>query len=309
MSTRLTTANSTRGRHAAAGLAGRWARTLIDAFAEHTLLTYASAISFQVATAIVPLALMALGLLGAFGLDELWRDDVRPGVVASVSPSARQVIDQTVGGVLSAKQLFWATGGALLAVWQVSGAVRVAVEVVGVVHGVHDDRSFVHRYALSLSLSVMLILLVLGAVTVVNVTPLLDGHPAPGLALGLTALRWLVAGALLAFGVGLVLRLGPDRHEPTRWVSTGTAIVVFSWVLASLGFLLYLTQIASYGSVFGALATVVVLFAYVYLSAVVFVFGIQADALLRAEVLDQRHEAHPEPGALPEGDRHRASAS
>jgi membrane protein len=101
--------------------------------------------------------------------------------------------------------------------------------------------------------------------------------------------------------VGLVLRLGPDRFEPAGWVSAGSGIVVVSWIVSSAAFLAYLTQLASYGSVFGALATVVVLFAYLYLSSVVFVFGVQADALLRADVLDEADAAHPERGAVPSG--------
>jgi membrane protein len=52
----------------------------------------------------------------------------------------------------------------------------------------------------------------------------------------------------------------------------------------SLGFVGYLKFVASYESVFGNLATVVVLLGYLYLSAVVFLAGAQVDALVRRRV-------------------------
>ena len=53
----------------------------------------------------------------------------------------------------------------------------------------------------------------------------------------------------------------------------------------SLGFGFYLRDIADYNSIFGGLATVVVLIAYLYASAVVFLGGVQVDALVRALAL------------------------
>ena len=57
-----------------------------------------------------------------------------------------------------------------------------------------------------------------------------------------------------------------------------------SWLLMSLAFVGYLKFVASYESVFGNLATVVVLLGYLYLSAVVFLAGAQLDALVRRRV-------------------------
>ena len=49
----------------------------------------------------------------------------------------------------------------------------------------------------------------------------------------------------------------------------------------SIGFGVYLRDVADYNSIFGGLATVVVLIAYLYASAVVFLGGVQVDALVR----------------------------
>jgi uncharacterized BrkB/YihY/UPF0761 family membrane protein len=51
-------------------------------------------------------------------------------------------------------------------------------------------------------------------------------------------------------------------------------------------FVWYPTNVASYGSIFGALATIVVVLTHVYVSSVVSLTGVQLDALVHAR-LDQ----------------------
>ena len=90
--------------------------------------------------------------------------------------------------------------------------------------------------------------------------------------------------ALLLLLVGLVVRFAPAKRRPLEWVSFGAVVVVAAWIVMSLGFDFYLTTLANYGSVFGNLATVIIAIEYVFLSSIVFVSGIQIDALTRREV-------------------------
>ena len=256
-------------------------RELVDAFDRNDLLLFASAMSFQVLTAVVPVLLFVLGLLGLLELTEVWRSDVRPSIAESVSPAAMKVIDDTVTRVLGSKQVFWITAGAALAVWQVSGGVRAAMDVLNRVHGVQEDRPWRARHVRSLWLAAVLIALIIAAAAVVNLTPLLYGDPGPALGVLLLLARWAAAAALLALAVGLLVHRGPDFEQPLSWVSVGTLLVIGAWVVMSAAFLAYLTHVASYGSLFGNLATVVVLMAYVYASTITFLVGIQVDALLR----------------------------
>jgi membrane protein len=54
-------------------------------------------------------------------------------------------------------------------------------------------------------------------------------------------------------------------------------------VVVSVGFYFYLTGLAAYGSVFGSLASVIVVMAYLYISTTAFLFGAQLDAIIRAQ--------------------------
>ena len=50
-----------------------------------------------------------------------------------------------------------------------------------------------------------------------------------------------------------------------------------------VAFYLYLTEIASYDSVFGSLASVIVAMGYLYISTTAFLFGAQLDAIIRSQ--------------------------
>jgi membrane protein len=259
------------------------ARELLAGFERNDLLTYASAIAFQVLTAIVPFLLFLLGLLGFLDLADVWADDLAPDVEPRVSEATFELIDDTVRRVLADRQLFWLTGGFLLALWQISGGVRA---VMGALDGVYDtrrERPARERYPLSVALALAVAILVAASGAVARFVPLLLGDLPALLEVLFFVGRWLLAIALLALAVGLLVHYAPGVRRPLPWVSFGTLLVIAGWVAMSVGFWVYLTKIADYDSVFGHLATLIILMAYLYAVAVVFLAGAQIDAVVRRE--------------------------
>lgn len=259
------------------------ARELVRSFEERDLLTWASALAFQLVTAIVPFLLFGLGLLGFLNLQSAWADVARE-LEPHLSDAAFAVVEDTAKKILTEKQLFWVTIGGALAVWQMSGGVRAIMGGLAVIYGIDDDRSWWERIRRSIVLAVAVSALILLAVAASWLGPLAYGDLDQPLAALLFVARWGAAALLLAAAAALMLRFAPDAQPSAGWVSVGTAIIVGAWLTASILFGLYIRFVASYGSVFGNLATVVVLFAYVYISAIVFFAGAQLDAMLRRRV-------------------------
>src|SRR3954462_4062477 len=265
---------------------------ILHGFKENDLLTYASAISFQIVFALVPLALLALGLLGTFGATEVWTRDLSPTVKDSVSAPVYQVIDDTVRRVLSDRQLFWVTLGAAIAVWEVSGAMRATMQVLNRVYGVEEKRSFRRKVAESIVLSTAVTFMLLLASAVVQTGPraakeLLGRGPAVSILSTLGS--WAAAVALLFLVVAIVVRFAPDTRRPVRWVTFGGLLVIVGWIVMSLGFGFYISSLADYDSIFGGLAVVIVTMWYIYFSAIAFLTGVQLDSLIRHQV-DHRED-------------------
>jgi membrane protein len=267
------------------------AREIVRGFTENDLPNYASAIAFRVAFAVVPLTLMALGLLGGFGLADVWSDELAPRVQDQTSDAAFQVIDQTVRQVLEERQLFWATLGAVIAIWAVAGALRTIMVVLSRIYESDDDRSRVERSVTSIWLAALVTALMLAAVASITSMPELLGG---GLLAGAAGL--IVGIALLFATIGAIVRFAPRRSRPLRWVSFGSVLVIVGWIVASLLFGWYVTSVVNPGSVFGSLSVVMIALGYIYLSAIVFVGGLQLDSLIRRQLEPEPPDAadHPE---------------
>ena len=198
----------------------RTVEALVRGYVENDLLTYASAISFRVFFALIPLGLFALGVLGFLHLDEVRRQDIAPEIRPSVSPAAFTFMEGTVNEVLGQRQLFWITFGVAIAISQISGAMRAIMRVFNAIYGVEDQRSFWRGVLASCTLASVVGVLILVAVVIARfgragVQAALGGSPF--VAVLAFALRWGVTIALLLLVVAILGRLTPWRcHESSR---------------------------------------------------------------------------------------------
>jgi membrane protein len=247
----------------------------------------ASAIAFQVLYALIPILLVLLAALGFLDLESVWRDaaeDIRP----DLSRPAFEVVDDTVTHVLSSKQPFWLTGGALLAIWRLSAAMRAVMAALDRIYDARRERPLGEQLRVSVALSLAVAALLIGAVAAIRLGALVLPDDGAALSVMSTALRWGVAGLLLLLAVGLTIHYGPATPQPLGWVSFGTLVCVGLWLVASAAFGFYATRIADYGSVFGAFATLFILLTYLYLSATALLTGAAVDAQVRRDVSGNR---------------------
>lgn len=266
------------------------ARRVITGMEEQDLLTYASAIAFQVLTSLIPLALLVLSIMGFLSLGDVWTKDLAPQVKDQVSPQVFAVLDGVARRTLGSGQGWWLTAGLVFTLWQTSGVARAIMGALSGVYGDGEDRPFVRRYLTSFGLGIAVAVCVLGALTIVRFGDAIFGFDDPGW-LGtavLIVVRWGAALALLTTAVWLLLRFAPAHPGPHRWVSFGSGLCVLAWVVTSVVFGFYVTDVADYGSIFGSLATAFLLMTYLYVSACAFLIGAEVDAIVRKDETGSR---------------------
>lgn len=267
------------------------ARDVLDGFRRHELLTRATALAFNALIALIPLSLFAAALAGMLSLQEAWTNNLAPDIARHVSHPSFQVLDRAVRNVLGHQRLFWVSGGLALAVWEISGGVRGLMDALDAIYGTRARRTLRQRLFTSAWLGAAWGALVLATVVVVRFGPLVLHHPGPVVAFATGVVRYLLAAALLTLGVGLLVHHAPARPQPLGWVTFGSALVVVAWLVTWSAYGFYVTQIASYGSIFGAFAVVFVLMTVLFLSAVVLLGGTLVDALTRDGAARRRRAA------------------
>jgi membrane protein len=169
----------------------------------------------------------------------------------------------------------------LLALWSASGGTSNLIAAVNTAYDEKETRNFVKKRGLALVLTVGAILFFAIAASLVAVFP--AGASAIGLGgwarAGFEALRWVVLLVVIAIALAVLYRLAPDRDDPKfRWVSVGAAVATVVWIVASIGFSIYVNNFGSYGKTYGSLAGVVVLLLWLWLSVVAVLLGAEINA-------------------------------
>jgi membrane protein len=245
----------------------------------------ASAMSFQILTALIPLVLLGLAVAGFVHLSELWNeaaDKLRP----NLSPASFIVVDDTVRQVLSEQQPLWLTLGAALAIWRTSASMRAVMTALDKLYRC-EERSIEGRLLVSIALALAVTMLLLLALAVVLVSQrVLDADGALGVLSAIV--RWVLAATLLLSAVGIVLHFAPSKPQSLRWVTFGSLVSVGSWLLASVAFGFYVRNVASYDSLFGSFASIFVLLTYLYVASTAFLVGVLIDAEVQDETTDSR---------------------
>jgi YihY family inner membrane protein len=254
-------------------------------FADYDLLTYSSAISFQVLYVVVPLGLLALAGLGLVGEQSLYTDHIAPTLRHDLSHDAFVIADRTARKAMDAKRLWWATAGLVVTLWGAGSALRSMMTPLNAIYDAREERSWLHRVLISIGAGAIGIVCLLAAILVVLGGRLV--HPHGLVAVPFFLGRWIAALALLLITIAVLIRLVPATKRPLEWVSAGSLLSAVCWIVATLGFGAYISAV-SYSTFYGALASIVLLLVYLHVSAIAFLLGVTVDSLLRDEVQKQK---------------------
>jgi membrane protein len=262
----------------------RTKRTIVDVwmalFREHNLLTYASAVAFQGFVAAVSLVLLGLGVLGLAGKQDVWNSQIGPQIQQRVLPGVFIGMDQTVQRIFESDSGGLIAFASILALWEVSGAVRACMGSLNVVYETDDDRPWWLRYLISLGIAAAIIGSLIAAVLlIVAGRNAVHGALHVPWAIG----RWILAILLLALAFGLLVRFAPAERRAKKWATAGTAVVVTGWIVESLIFSWYVTSVADFKTAVGTLSVFLVVTSYLYVGSIILLVGIELDELLRKD--------------------------
>lgn len=169
----------------------------------------------------------------------------------------------------------------VLALWSASGGVGNVMTAVNLAYDEEETRGFIKRKLLAIGLTLGAIVFVVVAVGMVAVAPaVLDSLVGAGpLRWALETARWIGLLVAMSVALGILYRLAPDRDAPKfRWVSIGSVVATVLWLVASLGFSLYVDNFGSYNKTYGALAGVVVMLLWLWLTMYVVLLGAEINA-------------------------------
>jgi membrane protein len=187
----------------------------------------------------------------------------------------------------------------LLALWSASGGVSNLMTAVNTAYDEEETRGFVKKRAIALALTLGAIVFVIIILALVAVVPALlqsSIFQSSVVKFLLQVARWVLLAAVITAALAIVYRVAPDRDAPkVRWVSVGAGIATVLWLLASLGFSLYVSNFGSYDKTYGALAGIVVLLFWLWITSYAILLGAEINAESEQQTVADTTKGAPQP--------------
>ena len=206
---------------------------------------------------------------------------VPPDVSQMLLDQARSVAESETGGLTLGLVL-----GLGLALWSASAGVASLIEGINMAYDEKETRSFVKLKAMTIVMTLAMIVGVLLAATLAVVLPVVLSFMAisPALELLIRVLSYVPLALIVVAGIAIIYRWGPDR-EPAkwRWLTPGSIAATVLWLIASVGFSLYVQNFGSYNETFGSIAGVIVVLMWMWISAFVVLMGAELNSEIEAQ--------------------------
>jgi membrane protein len=197
--------------------------------------------------------------------------------------------------------------GLLIAIWSASRGMSGTITALNIAYEEKEGRGFIKLNLVAVALT---LIFMVGGLLVIA---LIAGAPAAvELVSAAAANKWLVLVLewplmiiVVMAGLAVLYRYAPDRAKPQwRWVSPGAIVATTLWIVASIGFTIYVANFNSYDKTYGSLGGVVILLTWLYLSALMVLFGAAINA--QSEKQTRKDSTEGPPARM--GDRHARAA-
>jgi len=262
------------------------------AFYDDQMTQHAGALTYYCLMSLFPALLLAISLLGLVGqypetynaIIGYMREVAPPSVLDPLNRSLRRAFQskETAATALAISTV--------VAFYGTTGALEAARRALNVVFEVEGGRSFLHRKALDIASTIVLMVLVLVSLVMVFVGGAFAEDLLGFIGLGSTVADiWNIArwpGALLVAMLvfALIYYVTPDVQQRSfRWVTPGAVVGVLLWLTASLGFSAYVSRVADVGAIYGAFAGAILLVAWLWLTNVALLFGAELNSEIERE--------------------------
>lgn len=213
----------------------------------------------------------------ARAMDALAR--VAPGEVLTIlRDQMKQISMNRNGGLL--------TIGILGTIWSASSAVSGTMATLNAAYGIREGRPWWKVKLIAIGITIAGGIFVLISVALVLLGPTLAGPVANWLGLGNAfaiawkIVQWPIVFLLIATAVGFIYYFGPDAEQRWEWITPGSLLATVLWIVASLGFRVYLAKFGDYNATYGTIGGVIVAMLWLYISGLAIMVGAEMNAVI-----------------------------
>ncbi len=248
----------------------------------------AAALTYYAVLALFPAILAVVSLLGVFGqgrrttqaILDIATDLVPASVVDTLRPTIEQLVQAPSAG-------FALVIGIATAIWSASGYIGAFGRAMNRIMELPEGRPVWKLRPIQLLLTVAALVMVAAVGFMLAVSGPVAESVGNAIGFGETAVtvwsiaRWPVILLFVIAAVAILYYATPNAQQPKfRWLSVGAAVAIVTWVVASVGFGVYVANFSNYNRTYGTLAGVIIFLLWLWLTNLALLFGAELDAEL-----------------------------
>ena len=268
--------------------------------------------------ALLSLPPLILGLVGSIAWVGRWiGDDVVLEVQDRILDGSRDVftsevvtdvIEKTLRDVFAGDRFDLVSIGFLIALWSGSRALNVFIDTCSIMYGLGGVRGIVRTRLLSFSLYVVVLLVGIVVIPLVLAGPTLLGKLLPEQVDFLNSLYWPVATLLSVVSLTSLYHVSVPVRTPWKRDLPGALLAIAIWFLGSFAVRWIIGKSVGGASIYGPLATPIVLLIWMYVISIAVLIGAALNAAVETvwpsrEITEARRrrvpatsEVKPNPG-------------
>lgn len=268
------------------------------ALIEDKVFGHAAELGFYFLFALFPTLLCASSLLGLAARSAYKFYDKLLDYMAVVIPTQAlgtvlNTFNETTAAATSGKVTF----GLIAAIWSASVGISAIQDTLNAVYKIDDSRSYIVARLQAIGLTILLIVVVtlgLASMLLGDYFARLAEHRVGEMVMRYAAIAavrlasWFVASGLLALTFAVIYYWAPDlKTRRWHWLSPGGAMGIMGWVLASLGFRVYLHFSDSYTVTYGSMGAVIILLMWFYITGLMLLVGAEINSQIEAAAAER----------------------
>jgi membrane protein len=271
---------------------------VFEEISANNFLGRASELAFDFLFALFPLILLMVTLFGLFASRSIeLQNDLLSYFADFLPPAAFQLLRETATELAANASRGKLTFGIVFALWFASGGVSSMISALNLAYHVREGRSWLKVRAIALGLTLMISIFLFMAMFIA----LVSGHFVdwlgaelqlpPAVILVLKTIQWPAAVLFVVMSYSLIFYCGPDLKERRwHWITPGSAFAAFLWLLASIGFRIYLHFFNTYSASYGSLGAVMILLVWLYVAGLAFLIGGEINAEIERAAARERSQ-------------------
>jgi membrane protein len=263
---------------------------------EDRVFGHAAELAFYFLFALFPTLLSASSILGlvARSADQFYArllDYLAVVIPTSALGTVLSTFNETAAAASSGK----VTLGLIAAIWSASVGISAIQDTLNAVYNIEDSRSFVVARLQAIGLTILITIVVtLGLASMLAGDyfakfadfRISDHRLSLAVIAAVRLVSWIVASAFLALTFAVLYYWAPSCKTRWHWLTPGGTIGIVGWLLASLGFRVYLYFFNTYTMTYGSLGAVIILLMWFYITGLMLLLGAEVNSQIEAAVAE-----------------------